>query len=152
MTSRLLVAVEDSATGLRTASVAVDLAADLGAALLAVHVLGDGDVVEALRSGRRDRTGVLADRGVAAAGLLRHVAGLARGGGVPVETRQVEGHPAACILGAARTWGADIVVIGRSERSSGGPSYVGAQTRHVLEFADVPVLVVPQAAGSRPGT
>jgi nucleotide-binding universal stress UspA family protein len=145
MTSRVLVAVEDSATGLRTASVAVGLAADLGASLLVVHALGDGDVVEALRAGRRDRTGVMTDRGVAAAGLLRHVAGLARSAGVDVETRLVEGRPASCILGAARAWGADLVVIGRSERSPGGPSYVGAQTHHVLELADVPVMVVPQA-------
>ena len=148
MTSRVLVAVEDSATGLQTASVAVALAADLGASLLAVHVLGDGDVVAALGVGRRDRTGVVAERAAAAAGLLRHVARLAGSAEVPVETRQVEGHPAACILGAARSWGAEIVVIGRSERSRGGPSYVGAQTRHVLEFADVPVLVVPHEAGT----
>ena len=148
MTSRVLVAVEDSATGLRTASVAVELAAALGASVLAVHVLGDGAVEAALRAGRHDGAGVLADRVAAAAALLRHVGALAGRAGVPLETRQLEGHPAAAILAAARTWHAEMVVIGRSERGAGGAQYVGAQTRHVLEFADVPVLVVPLVAGA----
>ena len=67
---------------------------------------------------------------------------------MPVETRRLEGHPAPRILSVAREWGAGLVVIGRSERGSAGPHYVGAQTRHVLEFSDVPVLVVPQQAGT----
>ncbi len=148
MTARVLVAVEDSVTGLQTAAVAVDLAAALGGSLLAVHVLGDGHVEAALRAGRRDRGHVVEDRGASAAALLQHVAGLAGRAGVPVETRRLEGHPAPRILSVAREWGAGLVVIGRSERGSAGPHYVGAQTRHVLEFSDVPVLVVPQQAGT----
>jgi len=143
MIARVLVAVEDSATGLQTAVVAIDLAAVLGASLLAVHVLGDGHVEAALRAGRSDRMHVVEDRGTAAAALLHHVAVLAQRAGVVVETRRLEGHAASCILEAAREWSAELVVIGRSERSSSGPHYVGAQTRHVLEFSDVPVLVVP---------
>ncbi|MGZ4595028.1 MAG: universal stress protein, partial [Actinomycetes bacterium] len=77
------------------------------------------------------------------AALLRHVAALARREGVVVETVQLEGDPARRILEAAQRWSAELVVIGRSERSSEGPHYVGAQTRHVLEFAEQPVLVVP---------
>lgn len=148
MIARVLVAVEDSATGLQAAAVAVELAARLGASLLAVHVLGDGHVETALRAGRAHGTPVVEDRGAAAAALLHHVVVLARRAGVPVETRRLEGHAASRILEAAREWSAELVVIGRSERSSSGPHYVGAQTRHVLEFSGVPVLVVPQRTRS----
>jgi nucleotide-binding universal stress UspA family protein len=86
---------------------------------------------------------VIEDRGAAVAALLHHVVVLARRAGVPVETQRLEGVAAPRILEAARGWSAGLVVIGRSERSSSGPHYVGAQTRHVLEFSDVPVLVVP---------
>jgi nucleotide-binding universal stress UspA family protein len=143
MIARVLVAVEDSATGLQAAAVAVDMAAGLGASLLAVHVLGDGHVEAALRAGRTHGTPVVEDRGAAAAPLLHHMVVLARRAGVPVETRQLEGQAASRILEEAREWSAELVVIGRSERSSSGPHYVGAQTLHVLEFSGVPVLVVP---------
>jgi nucleotide-binding universal stress UspA family protein len=86
---------------------------------------------------------VVEARGASSAALLHHVVALAGRAGVPVETRRLEGHPAARILEAAREWSAGMVVIGRSGRTSSGPHYVGAQTRHVLEFSDVPVLVVP---------
>jgi nucleotide-binding universal stress UspA family protein len=143
VTERVLLAVEDSATGLEAAAVAVDLAAALGARLLAVHVVPDGEVVAALSVGRRNGARVRERRSAAAMALLRHVAARASLAGVPVETLLLDGDPAPQILAAARRWDADLLVIGRSEPGTSGPHYVGAQTRHVLEFADHPVLVVP---------
>ena len=46
-------------------------------------------------------------------------------------------------LEQSRTWPADLIVLGRSDRPGPGEPYVGAETRRVLEFADRPVLVVP---------
>lgn len=142
VTGPVLVAVEDSRTGLRTAAVAIDLAAALGAPLVAVHVVTDGAVATAVIVGRTD-SDLVERRKASAAALLRHVATLARRADVPIETAQLEGQPAQRILGAAQHWSASFVVIGRSERGTEGPHYVGAQTRHVLEFAEQPVLVVP---------
>ncbi|HET8683969.1 MAG TPA: universal stress protein, partial [Micromonosporaceae bacterium] len=76
--------------------------------------------------------------------------GLADRAGVPVETVQVDGEPAARVLAQARAWRADLVVLGRSDRPGVGEPYVGGHTRHVLEFAEQPVLVVPSAPGPRP--
>lgn len=143
VTSRVLVAVEDSVAGLQATAVAVELAAALGASLLAVHVVTDGDVEAALGAGRRDGRLVGERRRASAAALLRHVVSLARHRDVPVDTLDAEGDPAHRILEAAQSWSAGIVVIGRSEHGAGGPHYVGAQTLHVLEFAEQPVLVVP---------
>jgi nucleotide-binding universal stress UspA family protein len=151
MTVPVVVAVEDSRTGLRTAAVAIDLAAALGAPLVVVHVVTDGAIMSALIADRADRaerpvSGVVERRRASGAALLRHVETLARRAGVSAETAQLEGDPAPRILDAARRWSAGYVVIGRSERGNEGPHYVGAQTRHVLEFAEQPVLVVPLGA------
>ncbi len=145
MTGRVLVAVEDSAAGLHTAAVAVELAAALGSRLLVVHVVTDGRVLTALGAGPHDRGRVAERRRESGAALLRHVAGLARDAGVQVDTLEVEGDPAPRILAAARDWTAGLVVLGRAAHVGGGPHDVGPHTRSVLEFADQPVLVVPPA-------
>ena len=51
--------------------------------------------------------------------------------------------PGPKVLSAARAWGADLMVIGRNEDPQGRHGVVGAVALHVLELADVPVLLVP---------
>lgn len=154
--SRVMVAVDDSPAALAAARLAVALAQGWGGCLRAVAVVADHAITEQLRAelaGRSgpaqlDRAGGLAGRRTAAANaVLRHVAGLAERSGVPVETVQVEGDVAAELLEQARTWPADLIVLGRSDLPGAGQPYVGRHTRHVLEFAEQPVLVVP--AGRR---
>ena len=55
-------------------------------------------------------------------------------------------NPAALLLDAARSWDADLLVLGRSDVGRVGPAYVGAVTRGVMEFSEAPVLVVPRPA------
>jgi nucleotide-binding universal stress UspA family protein len=148
MIARILLAVDDSPAALEAARTAVDLAARLHASVRAVNVLRDGVLGAALTAASAD-PGVAARRGVAAASVLDHVARLARRLGVTVETGQLQGQPAGCILAEARAWHADVIVLGRSaqQRRAGAP-YVGGETAHVLEFAEQPVLVVPAPARS----
>ncbi len=144
MISRILVAVDDSPASLGAARAAVELAAGLGARLRAVNVLRDHVLSQTLeRMSGYQRVGERRD--IAAAGVLGHVAALARAAGVEeVETCQLEGEPARCILAEARAWPADLIVIAKSsqQRRAGEP-YVGGETANVLEFAERPVLVVP---------
>lgn len=138
---RILVAVDDSAAGLASARLAVRLATQLGASLRLVHVVADSYVASALRGS--GEPGLSERRDTAAGGLIRHVEGLARAAGVEAEAIELYGEPAPLILEQARSWPAELIVIGRgAERGVGGP-YVGRETRMVLEFADQPVLVVP---------
>lgn len=138
---RILVAVDDSAAGLASARLAVRLAAQLGASLRLVHVVADSHVAAALRGS--GEPGLSERRSAAAEGLIRHVEGLARAAGVEAEAFELYGEPAPLILEQARSWPAQLIVIGRGlERGVGGP-YVGRETRMVLEFAYQPVLVVP---------
>lgn len=141
--ARILVAVNDSPAALAAARVAVDLARLTGAALRFVHVLGDHELAHALAEVERE--GRLGERRArAATSLLRHVVADARRGGVEADSVGLEGEPARLVLGHARAWDADLIVIGRSDVRGTGRPYVGTVTRHVLEFSEAPVLVVPR--------
>ena len=76
--------------------------------------------------------------------VLAHVGKLAREAGVDATTELVVGSPPfELLLAAAKRTGADLIVMGRSDTRRPGMRHVGGQTEHVLEFSEVPVLVVP---------
>lgn len=139
---RILVAVDDTAGALHAARVAVALASQLDAQLRFVHVLGDGELSRHFAGIRRNGT-LRVRRTSAATSLLAHVDTMARGEGVAAEAVALEGDRAAVILAEGATWHADLLVLGRSREFRAGHSDVGATARHVLEFSEVPVLVVP---------
>ncbi len=129
MIRRILVAVDDSAAALAAASFAIELAAAWSAELNVVTI--DDSPTEG-------------------ADVLRHVAAMAESEGVTIITTVATGGPAfEAILDTAHTWQADVVVMGRSDDRRPGRPYVGSQTEHVLEFTDIPVLVVPSPLAGR---
>jgi len=141
--SRILVAVDDSPAALAAVRTAIGLGDLSGARLRFVHILGDGELVRSLA--RMGHDGELAlRRSKAAEALLRHVGAQADRAGVPADTACREGEPAGLLLAEAREWGADLVVIGRSDVRGAGQASVGAVTRQLLEFTEIPVLVVPR--------
>ncbi len=149
MITRILLAVDDSPAGLSAARTAMSLAAVCGADVRAVTVLRDGPLEAALaeiRPGRESASALRARRGGGQTDLLRHVVELGRAAGLVPETAALLGEPAPAILDEVRVYRPDVIVIGRSDRRSAGQPYVGSEVRHVLEFSDVPVLVVPQTS------
>lgn len=145
---RLLVAVDDSPASLEAIRMAVDLAAGWGATLRAVTVVEDHALAAALAAARiqpRDVTGRVPP-------ILARVAELAGNRHVAVQTVVEEGEPFERILEQARTWRADLIVMGRSDRRGPRSPYLGSEAARVLEFSEWPVLVVPQrATGALPG-
>jgi nucleotide-binding universal stress UspA family protein len=138
---RILVAVDDSPASLAAVHEAVALASLTGGLLRFVHVIADGELVRGLaRLGRGEELDVT--RSGASTSLLRHVEAEAHRAGVAAETVSLAGETAGLLLGQAQSWDADLVVMGRSDVSGAGRPYVGAVTREVLEFSEVPVLVV----------
>ncbi len=124
MITRILVAVDDSAPALAAATFAVELARTLTAELHAVTVIEpdrDPDVI------------------------LGHVRALGRRAGVTTAVTSVDGgkHPFEALLAAALGCDADLIVMGRSDKRTTGRPYVGSQTEHLLEFTEIPVVVVP---------
>jgi nucleotide-binding universal stress UspA family protein len=142
MIERVLLAVDDSPDSLAAARLAVAIAGQLHARLRTVHVSAD-HVLDAAVAAATGRPGAREGRHHSAAAILMRVASLANAAGVDIETELLAGDVATAVLNAARTWPADLVILGKSARSLSGEPYVGAQTRHILEFADQPVLVVP---------
>jgi nucleotide-binding universal stress UspA family protein len=147
---RILVAVDDSPAGLRAARLAIRLAKESGARLCSLSVVRDGRP-----SGRFDGEGIRERRAAAHLGeteaaLLHYVADQAAESGVAVDVVQLAGEPPRHILEQARSWDAELIVMGRSDRRGPSSPYLGSVTEHVLEFAECPVLVVPQvgSAGS----
>lgn len=140
MIKRILLAVDDSPASLAAATAAVELAGTLKAELRVLHVVADGLITEVIRPVAR--AGVATRRDSAGEALLRHVAHLAEAAGVTAEPLLMLGEPARCVLEAARTWPADLIVLGRSHPHGTGAPYIGHETQHVLEFSDHPVLVV----------
>jgi nucleotide-binding universal stress UspA family protein len=77
--------------------------------------------------------------------VLSWVAELAAGRGVPATVVARDGEPSRRILEEAEAWGAELIVMGRSDRRGPSSPYLGSETAHVLEFSERPVLVIPRA-------
>jgi nucleotide-binding universal stress UspA family protein len=135
MIRRLLVAVDDSPAALAAARLSMQLAAATSATVHAVAVVSPPALDGHLAAG--------AQRWQEAAAVLRYVAHLGEACGVAVETSLLAGEPAPRILDLARETDADVILVGLSRQRGPGEPYIGSQTRHILEFTESPVVVVP---------
>jgi nucleotide-binding universal stress UspA family protein len=125
MMNRILVAVNDSPPAMVAATHATELAKSQGADLHLVAVSEPAHHAEQ---------------------TLNHLTKLARKAGVTTTSTTTDGgHPFEVLLAVAHEWNADLIVMGRSDNHRPGEPYVGSQTEHLLEFTDIPVLVVPSA-------
>jgi nucleotide-binding universal stress UspA family protein len=129
---KMLVAIDDSAPALAGATVAVEIARSLAAEIRFVCVVEPGRDADA---------------------ILRHVAAIAEVEGVRADAQTLfdGSHPYEALLDAAAAWPADLIVMGRSDSGPRGRPHVGSQTEHVLEFTEIPVLVVPEPDARRHG-
>lgn len=139
---RILLAVDDTPAGVAAARAAVQLAVECSAQLRAVHVVTDGELTRTLMT-RPGPAHIHPGRGSGPRAVLHFVSELAEHAAVPVHTVLLEGHPARCVIQEAAEWSADVIVLGRSGEHRLGRPYVGSQAQHVMEFAEIPVLVVP---------
>jgi nucleotide-binding universal stress UspA family protein len=142
MISKGLVAVDDSPAGLRAAVVGSELAARLGGELRVMTVLQDHLLTAAVT--RASLEPAVPERRVEEiASVLARAVRLAAAAGVTAQTCQREGDPGHEVLAEAGSWSADLLVLGRAAQHRPGEAYVGDVAAHVLELADVPVLLVP---------
>ncbi|HEU4947161.1 MAG TPA: universal stress protein [Kribbella sp.] len=138
---RVLVEVDDTAGAFHAAEVAIGLAAAIGAELRVVtvvedHVLDDRLAAAAIPDAARRRA-------QGAVAMLDRVAARAKAAGVEAETSALSGGAAEQVLAAARRSDADLIVVALEHRHQARAPYLGAKVQHILEFAEVPVLVVP---------
>jgi nucleotide-binding universal stress UspA family protein len=146
---RVLVAVDDSPPALGAAQVALELATDWHVRLRLVTVATD-HALGALLAPAVPDGGATERIDQAGRSVLRHLADTARSRGLDVDAVPLTGEPSRQILDEARSWQADLIVMGRSDRRGPSSPYLGSVTAHVLEFAECPVLVVPRAPTADP--
>ncbi len=137
MTGTVLVAIHDSPAAFAAAEEAIVHARRTGATLRAVAVIEPAGAGE-------DRDGhVERGREAGCAAALAHVAQRAEASGVSVTAGLRRGRIAAEILAEADAAGASVIVVGRMDRPGHVIPAIGSHTLGVIEFARVPVLVVP---------
>lgn len=135
--TRLLVATDGSTAAVAATRCALGLAAACHGVVRVVAVVPG--------EGRHPPTRPTRDRGDAER-TLAHAARLGAEAGVDTTVEVVvDGHRDTyeAILSAATGWGADLVFVGRTGRHGPGRAMMGSQAEHVLEFSEVPVVVVP---------
>jgi nucleotide-binding universal stress UspA family protein len=141
----LLVAVDGSAPSLQAARLAIKTAREMDGIVRIVTVMVDRTTHELLDTAGSGGTPA---RDRAAAGfrdVASYLEELGARTGVTVDCThlEIDGPPYEAILGLAGEWEADFIFIGRTSRTGPGRALLGSQTEHVLEFAEVPVVVVP---------
>lgn len=148
MSGVVLVGVNDARGSFAAADAAIAHARRTGSTLRAVAIVESEGVGLALS----EETGIDDRREQACEAALTHVARQAADAGVDVETVVRHGRVAGQILAEADACDASIIVLGRMERPGHVITKIGSHTLHVVEFARVPVLVVPADSerGPRP--
>ncbi len=144
---RLLLAVDGSAGSLQASRLAFRLAASWGASVRAIAVLGkDRPELVALADGG---SSARARARASLADALAYVSRIGTEAGVKVDPALLVSpgvEPYEVILGEAERWSADVIIVGRGTHHGIGRALLGSQADHVLEFATLPVIVVPAVA------
>ncbi|MEU7815213.1 universal stress protein [Pseudonocardia sp. NPDC049154] len=146
----VVVGVDGTGSGDDALDLAADLARDLGAPLLAVHVWSD--VVAGAGGGahrRREDWSELAAQGEAVAAEARRRVG-ERAPGLAVETRSVEGTALRTLLDLAET-ARMVVAAPRSASRAPRPDdgvLLGSTSRGLVGFAPCPVVLAPVAVSA----
>ncbi|MCX7593006.1 MAG: universal stress protein [Fischerella sp.] len=83
--------------------------------------------------------------------ILQNLSAQANTAGVNTEFRQMFGSPGSIICDLARSWGADLIVVGRRGRSGLTELFLGSVSNYVLHHAPCSVHVVHLAVGTKEG-
>jgi len=140
MPNIILVGVDGSASALKAAKVAAELAASTGATL---HVL---TAVDPQRVAAQDEPGSLGDvrhltPGEAAEAIAAEVAGMLTGVTPHIESSPIQGKPADALVEEAKRLGADLIVVG-NRRVQGIGRILGSVATAVAQRAPCDVYIV----------
>jgi nucleotide-binding universal stress UspA family protein len=133
-----MLAVNDSPAGLAAVRAAIAMAHRGGDRLHVLTVVDHHDRPATAAPSDRARVEQSADV------LLHRVATLAEKAGVAVSTARRSGSVTSVVLDEAARVHADMIVVGLVDKPSHVVPAIGTHTLNLLEFADVPVLVVPR--------
>lgn len=143
MFKNILLPVDDSEPSLHAARVGMALAGRIGAKVHAHYVLAPLAAVaylsDLIRRAPDDYRREAIDRAQRHIGAVR---ALAEEAGVPFEgSYEFDHHPSNSIIGAARQYGCDLIVMGSHGRTGLDRLMIGSETQRVLGCTDIPVMV-----------
>ncbi|WP_129645744.1 universal stress protein [Peristeroidobacter agariperforans] len=144
MYRKILVPVDASPCSVKGLAEALQLASALNARVLLLHVVNEllSDAVLAPTEYRQELI-----ESIRAAGkeTLADAHNLAKAQGVQAEDKLIEtigGRASDCIVDAAKSWGADLIVMGTHGRRGMSRLAMGSDAEQVVRSAPVPVLLV----------
>lgn len=147
---KILVPVDGSSHSLDAVHLAARLAKTHGADLMIVHVVDELIVDQLTRFSKKDKKAVREELKGNAHGFLddmRSEASKELAG--EVEVRIGEGIPHEFILKEATAKGVDLIVMGKLGRRGIGHILLGSVAERVVEFSEIPVLLVNRRKASR---
>ncbi len=150
MYQRILVPVDGSPTSNQGLDEAVKLAKLTGATLRLVYVVNELTFATGFEIYTPDLIGLLKEGGEQ---ILREAKARVQTSGVDVSTFLSEnfaGRLCDIVVDEARTWNADLIVIGSHGRRGVQRLFIGSDAEQILRNAPVPVLLV-RAAAAHPG-
>lgn len=134
---RILLATDLSAASAGATAKAIELARDLGAALLIVSVIDPA--ARGVPGGRLER---MHQRRATREAAAQQLVVRGRQAGVGVSFLVWEGEPGPAIVEAAESEAADLIVVGSHGRGRVGRFLIGSVSDHVIRHASAPVLIV----------
>jgi nucleotide-binding universal stress UspA family protein len=157
MYRRILVPVDGSGTSALGLQQALGLAKDQRAQLRVLNVIDERVMATAADAyGAADMSALLQSMEETGKKALEEAAALAKAGKVRAETAQVQSrgrYVSDVILDQAKTWRADLIVMGTHGRRGLNRLLLGSDAERVLREAPVPVLLVrgeqPKRRGAR---
>lgn len=150
MSKKILVAIDRSdKINQAVFQQALDLAKATGASLKLLHVLSvdekDGPNILTLINTPENKKRWEEFEKVGRE-LLRSLAESAIAAGVPTEYSQGLGRPGHVICDTAKTWGADLIIVGRRGLSGLGELVLGSVSNYVSHYAPCSVLLIQGSA------
>jgi nucleotide-binding universal stress UspA family protein len=136
---KIMVAVDESAFAAHAADVGTELAKSLNAELAFIHVIDPVDFAEPGSGVPADVMGSMAERD--AKNLLSAFRERAPAKPAPLEFVEL-GKPSAKIVEGAKSWPADLIVVGSHGRGRVGSLVLGSVAEGVVHHAPCPVLIV----------
>jgi nucleotide-binding universal stress UspA family protein len=150
MYKRLLVPLDGSALAETILPVVKEVAGPLDAEVVLLRVVEPISTTQAIATAGVVSPDTATLRELEARQYLRDAEGRLAKKGLQVRTRIALGPPAAAILGAVHTSGADLIAMATHGRSGLGRAMFGSVAEAVLRAAPVPVLLVRTPAKKRP--
>lgn len=161
MFSKIIVAVDRSDTSQHAFNKAIAFAKAVQGTIMLIHVLSPMDEnypkpifpidsvytrlkAEAIKS-HFQQWEELEQEGLT---FLRNLTAQATAAGIPTEFTQSLGHPGQAICVLARTWEADLIIMGRRGRAGLSELFLGSMSNYVLHHAPCSVLTVQGAIQS----